>query len=267
MTAYNVIGAATLVGGQPEDVSQILANFQAIAAVVNGGLDDTNIAPNANIAQSKIAGLGSGSTATIPIGSLIAGGWSAAPSGFLMCDGSAVSRATYSQLFTAIGTAYGAGDGSTTFNLPDMLGRMLVGKGSHADVSTLGNNEGSTAANRRPKHPHTNGLTLPNHGHSISDPGHGHGVSDPTHAHTVPLASATGGGTLVAKDEPAAAAIRYDFGSAAAYTNISIQANGTNISVGNPTSNPAIGGSIGAAGVAADAPAYLVVNWAIRYLP
>lgn len=50
------------------------------------------------------------------------------PSGWLVCDGSAVSRTTYAALFAAIGTAWGAGDGSTTFNLPDMRGRVGAGR-------------------------------------------------------------------------------------------------------------------------------------------
>lgn len=55
---------------------------------------------------------------------------SAAPSGWLFCDGSAVSRSTYAALFAVIGTTYGAGDGSTTFNLPDLRGRVPVGVGT-----------------------------------------------------------------------------------------------------------------------------------------
>ena len=47
------------------------------------------------------------------------------PQGFLSCDGSAISRSTYGALFTAIGTAYGAGDGSTTFNLPTAAGFII----------------------------------------------------------------------------------------------------------------------------------------------
>lgn len=56
--------------------------------------------------------------------------WAAdvAPADWLICDGSAVSRATYASLFAAIGTAFGAGDGSTTFNLPNLKGRTPVGK-------------------------------------------------------------------------------------------------------------------------------------------
>lgn len=51
------------------------------------------------------------------------------PDGWLRCDGSAVSRATYSDLFLAISTTYGAGDGSTTFNVPDFRGKTIVGAG------------------------------------------------------------------------------------------------------------------------------------------
>lgn len=52
---------------------------------------------------------------------------SAAPSGWLLCYGQAVSRATYANLFAAIGTAFGVGDGSTTFNVPDLRGRVPAG--------------------------------------------------------------------------------------------------------------------------------------------
>jgi microcystin-dependent protein len=93
--------------------------------------------------------------------------------GWLLCDGSAVSRTTYSALFAAIGTAYGAGDGTTTFSLPDYRGRTPVGVGVHADVSARGANEGALAANRRPRHRHT--VNDPTHAHSINDPSHTHG--------------------------------------------------------------------------------------------
>lgn len=99
-----------------------------------------------------------GTTAALPAGTLTAFAGATPPSGWLICDGSAISRTTYSTLFGVVGTTYGAGDGSTTFNLPDLRGRVPVGSaasGGHPDVSTLGNNDGVTAANRRPKHRHT----------------------------------------------------------------------------------------------------------------
>lgn len=66
----------------------------------------------------------------VPIGVILPYGGSSAPTGFLLCDGSAVSRTTYSALFGIISTTFGAGDGSTTFNLPDMRSRVPVGAGT-----------------------------------------------------------------------------------------------------------------------------------------
>jgi microcystin-dependent protein len=74
----------------------------------------------------------------VPSGSVMAYAGSAAPSGWLLAFGQAVSRTTYADLFTAIGTTYGTGDGSTTFNLPDLRGRAVRGV----------DNMGGTAANR-----------------------------------------------------------------------------------------------------------------------
>ena len=58
------------------------------------------------------------------------------PSGFLECDGSAVSRSTYSALFAVIGTTYGSGDGSTTFNLPDLEDKCVKGKSTNTNLGT-----------------------------------------------------------------------------------------------------------------------------------
>lgn len=69
--------------------------------------------------------------ADAPIGAILAFGGTAAPAGWLLCQGQAVSRTTYAALFAAIGTAYGAGDGSTTFNLPDPREAALVGAGTN----------------------------------------------------------------------------------------------------------------------------------------
>jgi microcystin-dependent protein len=63
---------------------------------------------------------------------------STAPEGWLLCHGQAVSRSTYAALFAVVGTTYGAGDGSTTFALPDLRGRVVAGR----------DNMGGTAANR-----------------------------------------------------------------------------------------------------------------------
>lgn len=74
--------------------------------------------------------------------------------GFLFCDGAAVSRATYAALFARIGTTFGAGDGSTTFNVPDIRGRTIVSKGSNSAVDTLGEGDALAENARSPVHVH-----------------------------------------------------------------------------------------------------------------
>lgn len=69
-----------------------------------------------------------GKSSGVPSGSITGYGGSSAPAGWLLCDGSAVSRTTYASLFSAISTTFGVGDGSTTFNIPDLRGRVLAGQ-------------------------------------------------------------------------------------------------------------------------------------------
>lgn len=72
----------------------------------------------------------------MPVGAVVEYGGSTVPAGWLLCDGSAVSRATYAALFAAIATTFGAGNGSTTFNLPDLRGRLIAGAGNGNDGTT-----------------------------------------------------------------------------------------------------------------------------------
>lgn len=74
--------------------------------------------------------------ADLAVGSIVPFGGSAIPSGYLLCNGQAVSRTTYAELFAVIGTAFGTGDGSTTFNVPDM--RESVPKGAGLTGHTVG---------------------------------------------------------------------------------------------------------------------------------
>lgn len=76
----------------------------------------------------------------VPIGAIFSFPLETPPTGYLICDGSAVSRTTYADLFAVLGTSYGAGDGSTTFNLPDYRGKFLRGydngAGNDPDAAT-----------------------------------------------------------------------------------------------------------------------------------
>jgi microcystin-dependent protein len=106
-----------------------------------------------------------------------------APTGYLFCNGQAVSRTTYSALFNLIGTTYGAGNGTTTFNLPDLCGRVPVGAGASQNPT------GATLTNRSIGSRF--GLEkvalviaeLAAHSHGITDNGHAHSVYDPGHEH------------------------------------------------------------------------------------
>lgn len=99
----------------------------------------------------------------VKIGEVIAYAGSTAPAGFIICDGAAVSRSVYGALFSLIGTTYGAGDGSTTFNVPNLKGRVIVGYNSgDADFDTIGEVGGAMAVDISHTH------TVNSHTHTFS---------------------------------------------------------------------------------------------------
>lgn len=115
------------------------------------------------------------------IGSLMFQAYEGTPDGpFLACDGSAVSRTTYAALYALLGTTWGVGDGSTTFNLPDARGRVPMGAGAGSGLTarTVGQSGGEET------HLLTTG-ELPAHTHGVTDPGHRHNIqSDNDHGST-----------------------------------------------------------------------------------
>jgi microcystin-dependent protein len=108
----------------------------------------------------------------VPLGSITmwAGGTGDVPSGWNLCNGGAISRTTYSDLYTLIGTTFGSGDGSTTFNVPDMRDRFVVGAGTSYSRNSKG---GSNTVNSSHSH------TVNSHSHSIAQ--HSHTVSSHRH--------------------------------------------------------------------------------------
>ncbi len=105
--------------------------------------------------------------ALCPAGSMLMYGGTAAPAGFLMCDGSSVLRATYPALFTAIGTAYGAADG-THFNVPDFRGRFIRGvdNGSGRDPDAAGRTAMNTGGNSGDNVGSVQGYQIQSHFHN-----------------------------------------------------------------------------------------------------
>lgn len=111
----------------------------------------------------------------LPAGTIMMYGAAAAPDGYLLCNGAAVSRTTYADLFAAIGTTFGAGDAATTFNLPDFSNRFPYGGGDLGD--TGGTNTVTLTTDELPSHTHTGTTDADgSHTHGITDPGHSHGI-------------------------------------------------------------------------------------------
>ena len=127
----------------------------------------------------------------VPTGTMLDYTGTTAPASYRAADGSAVSRTTCAKLFAAVGTTWGAGDGSTTFNLPDFRGRVAAGQ----------DNMGGVAANRiTVGNSGITGTTIGAAGGDERRPTHNHGVTDPGHVHTGTVVSsvATWVGTAAA---------------------------------------------------------------------
>ena len=106
-----------------------------------------------------------GGGASLPVGVIMPTATTTAPAQWLICDGSAISRTTYANLFNAIGTTYGTGDGSTTFNLPNLKGKIPVGYDANdTDFNTVGKTGGekthTLTVNEIPSHSHTVNFTI-----------------------------------------------------------------------------------------------------------
>ena len=114
-------------------------------------------------------------------------------SGWLQCDGRAVSRSTYNLLFDAIGTQFGAGDGLTTFNLPDARDRVLGVQGSsHSIGDDIGSETITLTVGQLAAHNHVATMTTNgSHTHSITDPGHAHNYVNNTNNQTTDDAFST----------------------------------------------------------------------------
>lgn len=122
-------------------------------------------------------------------GAIEAFGGTTAPQGTLLCHGQEVSRTTYADLFAVIGTAFGAGDGATTFKLPDLRGRFPLGQANSGTGSVLGSTGGQIDHRHTgPSHRHTI-----SHTHTINPPSLSVGGGAHTHGHNLSVRGETPG--------------------------------------------------------------------------
>jgi microcystin-dependent protein len=117
----------------------------------------------------------------VPVGTVLmwAGSDANVPTNWLLCNGAAISRSTYSDLFNSLGSGFGGGNGSTTFNIPDMRDRFVVGAGTTYSRNGKGGSVSVTLSTAQlASHNHGNtGSTTPSHTHGISSSGtHGHAL-------------------------------------------------------------------------------------------
>lgn len=257
---YNLPTGNPVVGGTTITANWANTTLSDMATALTGSVaadGQTPITGTLQMGGNKISGMADGTVSTdaatvgqlATVNSVITGTiqmWptTSAPSGYLLCDGTAVSRTTYAALFAIVGTAFGIGDGSSTFNLPNYSDRLPIGKGTIA--SSIGSTGGSKDA------------IVVSHNHtattSISDPGHSHGVSDPGHSHSI-------GGTYQAYGSPNISAVLTAISSqntGGATTGISINGATTGISASTSVA------SSGSSGTNANLPPYLGINFIIK---
>ena len=168
------------------------SNFIAIQAPSNVSSDITLTLPSSDgNANDVLQSDGSGNLSfaalpqAVPTGSVHLMATTTAPSGYLKCNGAAVSRTTYADLFGIIGTTWGEGDGSSTFNVPDLRGEFVRGWADNGSVDS-GRSFASSQSDQNKQH---------NHG--VSDSGHNHGINDPGHLHQVAYSNSDSGDGVI----------------------------------------------------------------------
>jgi len=158
---FTINGNLTVTGNETE-VGTLTATTLAVTNNASFAVSPTAPTPTAGDNTTKLATTAfvttALATATVS-GSILMWPTASAPSGYLLCDGTAVSRTTYATLFVLFGTTFGTGDGSTTFNLPNYTGRMPYG-------TTIGATGGSADA-IVVSHTHTATSTDSGHAHSM----------------------------------------------------------------------------------------------------
>jgi microcystin-dependent protein len=201
--------------------------------------------PNSPYVISAAEGGGAGTD--LPPGVTVPYGGTVAPAGYLLCQGQAVSRATFANLFGVVGTRFGAGDGSTTFNVPNMVDRFAVGAGAAYTSGASGGAAGVTLTT----------AMLPSHTHGLN---HDHGAFNTadggTHAHKIQSSNDDSG----VSDNT----LRRAGGSGAGDSAAAVETTGGHH---HSINVPAFSGTSGGTGGGAEVPTvpkYVAFNWIIK---
>ena len=201
------------------------SNFIAIQAPSNVSSDITLTLPSSDgNANDVLQSDGSGNLSftalpqAVPTGSVHLMATTTAPSGYLKCNGAAVSRTTYADLFAIVGTTWGEGDGSSTFQLPDLRGEFVRGWDDSRGVDS-GRSFASSQSDQNKQH---------NHG--VTDPGHNHGINDPGHIHQVQYSNSDSGDGVI---EESGTGLSGQEPTLSATTGITINSATTGISLAN----------------------------------
>jgi len=210
--------------------AQVLSVGQAVSVLVLGNHDLLILGALA----------GSPGTRGFQTGAIKFSAVAAVGSGWLVCDGSAVSRTTYAALFTAIGTTFGSGNGSTTFNVPDLLGRAIVGSGAGSGLTSrslaakFGTETHALSTAELAAHTHTDGTlavashthTTPDHNHTLqakADVGSGASIVSAGNSNgsiiTTTSITTTGGGSTSGSASPDVTGATGSAGSGTAHAN------------------------------------------------
>lgn len=169
-------------GMAPSDVNNAMREMMAQLKDFQTGADGDSLTVGGNLAVTGTstftgaATFGAASFSSVPTGVLppgvivpYGGLVASPPTGWLFCNGAAVSRTTYAALFAILGTAHGAGDGSTTFNLPDLRDKYVIG--AYADASSKAQ---TTITGASTQTGGSKDAIVVSHTHTVTDPGHNH---------------------------------------------------------------------------------------------
>jgi microcystin-dependent protein len=151
MATLTITPIKTFVSGETVTPAKLNELSQSTVALTAGSIVDADVSASAAIALSKLATgalptaitvasanmVTATAQALLPAGAVMAFAMNSAPAGWLAANGAAVSRSTYATLFAAISTTHGSGNGSTTFNVPDLRGIFVRGSGDQTISGTL----------------------------------------------------------------------------------------------------------------------------------